>query len=131
MKTNIQEQIETTARGWAAAFNRQDAAGCAACYVEDATMHAEPLAQVRGRKDIESFWQGLMDAGYRDVRYLDPKVEVLSDTRARLTSPWSMNLAKGMIHDEQWMLCEDGRWRLEHDHFEILENLEPPSGADS
>ncbi|MCH9648114.1 MAG: nuclear transport factor 2 family protein [Deltaproteobacteria bacterium] len=124
MSQGNRSTVLAAAQEWKDAFNRQDAAGCAACYTADATMHAEPLARAQGREEIQTFWQGLIDAGFRDVEYLDPKVELLSDSKARLTSPWTMNRASGRIHNETWELSSEGQWLLTYDHFEVLEQFE-------
>lgn len=113
--------VLNTASKWAEAFNSGDANGCASFYTVDATMHAEPVAQVKGQEEIQKFWQQLIDDGFAEVKYLDPKVSVISETEAELCSPWSMNLARGMIHREIWSKQADGRWLLSDDHFEIQE----------
>lgn len=120
----IKNEVLAASRSWATAFNEGDAAGCASAYTAQAKMHVEPLAMVSGTERIAGFWEELISAGYRDVQYLDPQVEVLSEERARLTSPWSMNLARGMIYDELWVREADGVWRLENDHFEIIDRFE-------
>ncbi|MEM9644720.1 MAG: nuclear transport factor 2 family protein [Planctomycetota bacterium] len=117
----ISKEVIDTAAGWAASFNRGDASGCADFYTENAKMQAEPMAQVQGREAIREFWKTLIDGGYADVQYLDPKVKVLSESKAELRSPWSMNLASGLIHRELWERQEDGNWRLADDHFEVIE----------
>ena len=114
-------EIFDTAALWAAAFNSGDAKGCASHYTADADMHAEPVAKVKGRDEIEKFWQGLIDDGFSDVKYLDPTVKVISDSVAELSSPWSMNKASGVIHLERWERQDDGKWLLARDHFQILD----------
>ncbi len=118
-------EILATARRWADAFNQGDAVGCAKIYADDAELHAEPIAQVTGRANIQKFWQQIIEQGHTKVRYLDPKVELVSNDRAILSSPWSMNLARGMIHREEWQREKDNVWRLKHDHFEIMDQFDP------
>ena len=86
-------------------------------------MSAQPLAEVRGREAIEAFWTQLIEGGYANVRYLDPKVRFESDDVAYLSSPWAMNRARGMIHEERWER-HDGRWLLADDRFEILDQVD-------
>ncbi len=120
--------VIAAARSWARAFNNRDAEACAACYTHDAKVSARPLAEVQGRAEIAEFWAQLIDSGYGNVRYLDPQVRFASEKVAFLTSPWAMNKARGMIHEERWELCE-GRWLLADDHFEILDQVDCTEAA--
>ena len=122
MSQQIIDAVMESAKSWGDAFNRGDALGCAQAYSENAVMHAEPLVKVTGREKIQEFWQSMVDDGLSDVRYLDPKITVVSDSVAELTSPWKMNKAGGIIHLERWELESDGKWRLTYDHFEVLES---------
>lgn len=115
----IINDVLSTASKWAEAFNCGDAKGCASFYTAEASMHAEPVAQVQGQEEIQKFWQSLINDGFTDVKYLDPKINVISETQVELNSPWSMNRASGMIHREFWEKQADGRWLLSDDHFEI------------
>ena len=117
------EQILGAAQQWADAFNRGDAAGCAAMYEPDARMLPAPFDEVQGRAAIEAFWTKMIADGLSNVRYLDPLVEVAADETMHLSSPWAMNAARGMIHKEVWKRQENGQWLLRNDHFEVLDQL--------
>ena len=103
---------------WKSAFNLGDAAGCAAQYESTAVMHARPFGTFTGALEIQGFWQQLIDDGFADVEYLEPKFEVVDETSAVLTSGWKMNKASGDIHKELWVLQEDGAAKLREDDFE-------------
>lgn len=103
---------------WKSAFNSGDAAGCAAQYESTAVMHARPFGTFTGTLEIQGFWQQLIDDGFADVEYLEPKFEVVDETSAVLTSGWKMNKASGVIHKELWVLQEDGAAKLREDDFE-------------
>jgi len=103
---------------WKSAFNSGDAAGCAAQYESTAVMHARPFGTFTGTSEIQGFWQKLIDDGFADVEYLEPKFEVVDETSAVLTSGWKMNKASGVIHKELWVLQEDGAAKLRKDDFE-------------
>lgn len=105
---------------WKAAFNAGDAAGCAAQYEDDATMHARPFGTFTGTEAIKTFWQNLIDDGYSDVEYVEPKLEALDETSVLLTSGWRMNKAAGVIHKELWVMQEDGTAKLREDDFEAM-----------
>ena len=81
-------------------------------------MHARPFGTFTGTAEIQSFWQQLIDDGFSKVEYIDPKVEVVDETSAILTSAWKMNKAEGVIHKELWVLQENGIAKLREDDFE-------------
>ncbi len=45
------------------AANAKDAAGIAGLYAEDATLLAPGAPPIKGRKNIQGFWQAFLDAG--------------------------------------------------------------------
>jgi len=59
-----------------------------------------------------------MDEGFSNVEYVEPKIEVVDETQALLTSEWAMNKAAGVIHKELWVLQGDGTAKLREDDFE-------------
>ena len=103
---------------WKSAFNSGDAVGCATHYEKDAVMHARPFGIFTGTAEIQGFWQKLIDDGFSNVEYVEPKIEVVDEIRAILTSDWAMNKAAGVIHKELWVLQEDGTAKLREDDFE-------------
>ena len=114
------EAVEKASRGWRNAFNRGDAAGCAAAYEDDAVMEAKPFGVYRGRADIEAFWRQLIEDGFRDVSYIEPDISVVDESSAILSAKWTMNNAHGVISRELWVLQADGSARLREDAFEAL-----------
>lgn len=119
-KSKVVKVVSEGSEIWKAAFNAGDAAGCAAQYEDDAVMHARPFGTFNGTNDIKNFWQNLIADGYADVEYIDPKIEVLDNTTAILTSGWRMNRASGVIHKELWVIQEDGTAKLREDDFEAM-----------
>ncbi len=104
---------------WQRAFNSQDAAGCAAQYTEDAIMTALPFGTFTGRKEIQAFWQDIIDQGFSNVEYTDIKWEAAEDKGYILSSNWTMNKAFGVVHREHWVIDSDGKARLIQDEFEV------------
>lgn len=104
---------------WQNAFNKQDAKGCAAQYSKNAVMHARPFGTFKGTEKIESFWQDIIEQGFKDVKYTDVTWEKFDDMSFILTSKWTMNKAYGMVHRELWRVEEDGNARLIEDEFEV------------
>ncbi|MCO7187913.1 MULTISPECIES: nuclear transport factor 2 family protein [unclassified Pseudoalteromonas] len=107
-------------QAWQDAFNRQNAAGCAAQYASTCTMQARPVGMFTGADDIRAFWQDIIDQGFSDVVYFDVVWEKHPKTGYLLSANWTMNKAFGKIHAEHWVVEQDGRARLQSDDFEIL-----------
>ncbi len=105
---------------WKSAFNSGNAAACAAQYEADAVMHARPFGTFIGTEQIQAFWQKLIDDGFSDVEYIEPKIDVVDETSAVLKAGWKMNNAAGAIHKELWVLQADGTAKLREDDFEVL-----------
>ena len=117
-KQVVLEAVKSASAQWKEAFNRGDAAGCANQYESTAVMHARPFGTFTGTEAIQAFWQKLINDGFADVQYVDPKIEVLDDSQAVLTSGWTMNNAHGVIHKELWVLQDNGQAKLREDDFE-------------
>tara|TARA_R110002096_G_scaffold217936_6_gene406052 strand:+ start:3275 stop:3652 length:378 start_codon:yes stop_codon:yes gene_type:complete len=110
--------VKEASERWKGAFNSGDAAGCTAQYEPTAVMKAEPFGTFEGSERIEGFWQKLVDDGFSDVEYLDPKIEAVDHQSAILRSGWKMNKAQGVIYRELWVIQDDGSAKLREDHFE-------------
>ena len=119
-KSTVLKAVNVASSAWKAAFNAGDAAGCANQYEENASMRAEPFGTFTGREEIQAFWQSLINEGYSAVDYIEPKIEVINSSSAVLTSGWKMNKSGGVIHEELWVIQEDGTAKLREDHFEVV-----------
>ena len=118
-----QQVLEACKEGiatWQKAFNNQDAKGCAEQYNDNAVMQARPFGSFEGRHTIESFQQGIIDQGFKEVEYTDVEWRKFDDTSFILTSKWTMNKAFGVVHRELWRIEADGKARLIEDEFEVL-----------
>ncbi|NER19456.1 MAG: nuclear transport factor 2 family protein [Symploca sp. SIO1C2] len=119
-KAAVLEATKRASEQWKSAFNSGDAAGCAAQYEENAVMQAKPFGTFTGTTEIKAFWQKILDDGFYDVEYLEPSIKVVDETSAILTASWKMNKAKGVIHQELWVLQKDGTAKLRQDDFEAI-----------
>jgi len=117
-RENLLKAVNEASTRWKFAFNSGDATGCAAQYEESAIMYARPFGTFMGSNEIQKFWQKLIDDGFSGVEYIEPKIEIIDDTSAILTSKWKMNKATGVIHKELWVLQADGTAKLREDDFE-------------
>jgi uncharacterized protein (TIGR02246 family) len=75
----VRQEIEQRNREFVAAFNRGDAAGVAAMYVEDARVLPPGGAMASGRQAIQQFWQSVMGMGVREVDLRTQEVESSGD----------------------------------------------------
>ncbi len=114
------QAVEKASASWTEAFSNGDPAGCANAYEVNAVMTAKPFGTFTGRNSIQSFWQKLLSQGYANVRYNEPKLEVINARTAVLSSKWEMNKAYGVITKELWVLQRDGLAKLKIDAFEVL-----------
>lgn len=118
MSSEIEEAAKAASESWKGFFNAGDAAGCASCYEQDATMVASPFGTFVGRAAIQAFWQKIIDDGYADVSYTDPTFAEIDGNSVVLASGWTMNKARGIITRELWVMQDDGTMKLREDHFE-------------
>ncbi|WP_445360165.1 isochorismatase [Microbulbifer sp. EKSA005] len=114
------EKTKAASEQWKSYFNSGNAAGCASMYEEQAQMTAKPFGLFEGRKNIQAFWQNLVDQGFADVTYIGAKIEVVDEVSTVLSSNWKMNNAEGVITRELWVLQEDGTMLLRDDQFEAI-----------
>ncbi|MEM9542441.1 MAG: isochorismatase [Cyanobacteria bacterium P01_E01_bin.42] len=110
--------VNEASERWKSSFNSGNAAGCANEYEETAVMNARPFGIFTGREAIQRFWQNLIDDGFSDVDYIEPKIRIVDENSAILTSKWKMNKAGGVIHKELWVFQADGTVKLREDDFE-------------
>lgn len=120
-KKNVLVAVKKASESWKIAFNSGNVEGCVAQYEENAVMNVNPFGQFSGTDQIRAFWQKLISEGFSDVEYIDPKIEVINETRAELKAGWKMNKAHGIIHRELWVLQSDGTAKLREDNFEALD----------
>lgn len=120
MSQKLLDAVKLASHTWMKGFNTQDAALCAAQYAADAPMLARPFGEFVGTEAIQAFWQNLIDQGYSNVEYIDPKFEVVDEKSVLLTTAWKMNKAHGVVHKELWVLQGDGCAKLVDDEFEVL-----------
>ena len=117
--TKILEACKKGIAAWQDAFNSQNAKGCADQYNESCTMTARPFGEFSGKEDIQTFWQGIIDQGFKDVDYSDVIWTPEGENGYLLSSSWTMNKAYGVVHREHWVVEEDGNARLVSDDFEV------------
>ena len=63
-----QAEIRTLIETWEKSANAKDASGIAGLYAENATVLPPGQPAVKGRPNIQAFWQGFFDAGASDAK---------------------------------------------------------------
>ena len=66
--TDYRTEVLAVARAWEKCANARDARGIAALYAENAILLPPGQPAIRGRQNIEKFWQGFLDAGASDAK---------------------------------------------------------------
>ena len=94
------ESVEKASNAWIAAFNSGDAASAANLYEADTQMIALPFGTFIGRESIQAFWEDIIAKGFTDVRYIEPKIDVVNNRTAIISSKWQMNKAFGVVTKE-------------------------------
>jgi uncharacterized protein (TIGR02246 family) len=91
---NVRAAIEATNQKFASAFSNANPSGVAALYTENAHILPPGSETVEGRTNIESFWQGAMNSGIKEVQIQTLDVEVYGENIAR-------EIGKGVLKGEQ------------------------------
>ena len=106
------------------AFSRHDAAAVAALYAAGAHMLPPHSDFVRETAAIESFWQGVMDAGIDRATLETVDLEESGDTAIEL-GRYTLMLADGQVADRGKYLVvwkqQDGAWKLYRDFWNTSE----------
>ena len=114
--------LETSAK-WIESFNKGNTDACVAGYQTDAVINAKPLGTFKGIKEIDAFWRPFMKSGAGELKYSDVKLQVVDASTVLLSASWTMNVGRGIITKEKWVLQNDCKWLLAQDDFEVQENF--------
>jgi len=82
----VRRQIEQAAVRFGETFNRGDAAALAAMYDTGAVVLAPNAPPMRGRQNIEAFWSGARQQGFRTLSLQVNSVELVGDHAIELGS---------------------------------------------
>ncbi len=120
--TTARDSIEATIKTLLESLNGGDAAGVAAHYTDDAALLPPDAARIDGREGIQGVWQGLIDAGIRDVALTTQEVDAFGDVANEVgiisaTAPGEdggrVQLAGKYV--AVWKRGGDDTWRLHRD----------------
>ena len=118
------QAIEGTNGQFLDALGRGDAAGCAAAYAENGRVFPAGSPMVIGRRAIQTFWQGAIDAGAKAATLTILELEELGDTAIEIgtytldvrppSGPPAKDEGKYVVI---WKRQSDGTWKLAVDIF--------------
>lgn len=120
--TTARDGIEAAIGAIVESLNAGDAAGVAAHYTDDAALLPPNAARIDGREGIRGVWQGLIDAGVRDVTLITQEVDVFSDVANEVgiisaTAPGEDGGRVRLVgkYVAVWKRGSDGTWRMHRD----------------
>jgi ketosteroid isomerase-like protein len=119
----IKQAVLECSKKWIEAFNKGDTDTCVAGYQADAIINAKPLGTFKGTGKIDAFWRPFIASGAGELNYSNVKLEVVDASTVLLSASWTMNVGRGIITLEKWVLQNDGKWLLAQDDFEVQENF--------
>ena len=115
---DVTAEIRTADDQFSAAFAAQDAAALANLYTAQARLLPPNSDFIMGREAIQTFWQGVMDAGVA-VATLTIEEAMGTDSMAVEVGRYEMSTADGSAIDEGkyivWWQRTPAGWRLHRD----------------
>ncbi len=116
--TDVSAEIRLADDQFATAFAAHDAAALARLYTPDAQLLPPNSDFVTGREAIQTFWQGVMDAGVAAATLTVEEV-VGADSMAVDVGRYVLSAADGSVIDEGkyivWWQRTPAGWRLHRD----------------
>ncbi len=116
------ESIEAVGKTLCERANAGNGAGVAELYTEDAALLPPGAARLDGREAIQQFWQGMLDAGVRDISVATQEVEEAGDSAVEVgtisaTAPGDGDARVALTGKYIVVYRRDGggNWRLHRD----------------
>ena len=127
----VTQGTSDTNRQFEEAFNRGDAAGCAAVYTDDASIMPPDSPILTGKQAAQGYWQAVMDMGIKSVALQTMDLEDHGDTaieRGAATLDIQAEEGKTIQATAKfvviWKRQDDGAWKWDVDCF----NFDAPMG---
>jgi uncharacterized protein (TIGR02246 family) len=119
-----QTEIRALIANWERAAAARDARGVAALYAEDATLLPPGQPAIKGRQNIQNFWQGFFDLGASDarinpveIRGSDPFVYEIGEYSAMMPQPTGGTAPGNGKYLVVWERQSDGSLKMVADMF--------------
>ncbi len=116
------ESIEAMGKTLCELANAGNAAGMADLYSDDAILMPPGVGRITGRGGIQQYWQGLLDAGVKDLSLTTLEVEDVGDAAVEVgliaaTAPGEGDARVALTgkYMVSWKRGGGGNWRLHRD----------------
>ncbi len=116
------ESIEAMGKTMSDLGNAGNAAGMAELYCDDAVLMPPGVPRITGREAIQQYWQGLLDAGVKDISLTTLEVEEAGDSAVEVgaiaaTAPGEGDARVALTgkYIVAWKRDGGGTWRLHRD----------------
>ncbi len=113
------EQAYASCDAFLEAYHRGDAAACAACYTDDATVLPGDRPVASGREEIEGLFARIFEQGLRRLALIPDEIDCSDDIAYEIgTATLELPQSDGsMLFDERHYLTvlrrqSDGSWRM-------------------
>ena len=120
----VRAQIEQATARFTETFNRGDVAAIASMYDTAGVVLAPNAPPMRGRQNIEAFWAGARQQGFKTVNLTVNSVELIGDHAIELGSyalvfqpPGQGEMTDRGKYLVIWRRQADGTWKLYRDMF--------------
>jgi uncharacterized protein (TIGR02246 family) len=120
----VRRQIEQAAARFSETFNRGDIAALAAMYDTGAVVFAPNAPPMAGRQNIEAFWSGARQQGFKTLDLVVNSVEPIGNHAIELGSytlviqpPGQAEMTDRGKYMVIWKRQPDGTWKLYRDMF--------------
>ena len=117
-------EIRALIESWEKAAAAKDARAVAALYAENATLLPPGMPAMKGRQNIQTFWQGFFDAGASDarlqsveIRGAEPFVYEIGEYRAMMPQPTGGTAPGHGKYLVVWERQSDGTLKMVADMF--------------
>jgi ketosteroid isomerase-like protein len=118
----VRESIESGNAAFCEAFNGGDAAGVAAQYTSDARILPPGASSIDGRRGIQEFWQGFIDAKVADVILRSDEIEDFGSQAVDVgtlsaSAPGEADARVQLVgkYIVLWTQDANGAWRMRRD----------------
>ena len=119
-----QTEILALIESWEKAAANKDAGAIAAFYAEHATLLPPGMPAIKGKQNIQNFWQGFLDAGASDarlrsveVRGSEPFVYEIGEYNAMMPQPTGGTAPGNGKYLVVWERQSDGTLKMVADMF--------------
>jgi uncharacterized protein (TIGR02246 family) len=119
-QADIRSAIEQANEEFMATYRRGDARGMAELYTEDGQMLPPNSDFVTGRPALQAMFQGLMDAGVREIRLHTGEVEQHGDAAYEVSRATLVADGEQVLDEAKYIVIwkrDGGEWKLHRDIF--------------